>query len=97
MSATELLDILKDEVPRCTELGVHLNIAMERMETLEQQSMAKIYKDCFMEMCDYWFNNAKSRTWSVVYTALTQSQLRNRKLMLHLRDTREYKEDSTGD
>lgn len=81
-------------IPRCDELGVHLNITIKKIETLKHQSEAKISdKDCLTDLCDHWFNNAENRTWSVVCTAL--NRLGKKELSLHLSDT--MKEDSTGD
>lgn len=89
--ASELLEILRDEIPNCTELGIHLNIRFTKLKWLEQQSKTgKTDKECFTEVCKYWLNNPKKKNWSVVYIALTQ--VRNKTL-----EHRKYDEDSTGD
>ena len=90
-NASVLLEILRDEIPNCTELGTHLKIELSTLKRLECQSKTdKTDKECFTEMCKYWLNNSEKKTWSVVYTALPQ--VRNKTLV-----RREYDEDSTGD
>ena len=86
-----MLEILRDEIANCTELGIHLKIELSTLKRLERQSKTrKTDKECFTEMCKYWLNNSKKRTWSLVYTAFTR--VRN-KTLEHLK----YDQDSTGD
>ena len=90
LSTPILLEILRDEIPNCTELGIHLKIELSTLKRLEHQSKTrKTDKECFTEMCKYWLNNSNKKTWSVVYTAFTQ--VRNKTLV------QKYDKDSTGD
>ena len=95
LTADELQQLVENENANCTQLGVHLDISLDRLHVLEKQSMTKRSPTvCFMEMCQLWLKkDEKDKKWSVVFKALEQQ--RNRRLKKQLEDLN-YKKDDTG-
>ena len=95
LTDSQLQQLVRKENANCTQLGVHLDISLDRLHVLEQQSTSKRSpRICFMEMCELWLEeDEKDRKWSVVFKALEQQS--NRRLKMQLEG--KYKGDDTGE
>ena len=95
LTASQLQPLVRKENANCTQVGVYLDISLDRLHELERQSMTKRSPTvCFREMCELWLKeDEKDRKWSVVFKALEQQS--NRRLKGQLEKT--YKRDDTGE
>ena len=94
LTASQLQPLVRKENANCTQVGVYLDISLDRLHVLERQSMTKRPPTvCFREMCELWLKeDEKDRKWSVVFKAL--KQLNNNRLKMQLE--RKYRGDDTG-
>ena len=89
----DLKPLIQEYKTKCTLLGIHLSIPLSVLRDLERKSKdKKPIRQCFLEMCQQWFNDKEDRKWIEIFEALKQKKHNTLKNSLE----KIYKADTPG-